>query len=67
MRYEQIVTQKIEYSLQDIMDWVKMFSSRQLNITPDEINNDMININPDNLENTTITVTFTKLITKESS
>lgn len=59
MKYEQTTIQKIEFSPEDILLWVRHNAAKQLGVTPDEITDEMIQANA-NLANSSITVTFTK-------
>ena len=59
MKYKEIIIQKIEYSLEDILNWIKVFGAKQLNITSDEITDEMIQI-PIALSETNIVLTYTK-------
>lgn len=62
MQYKEITTHTIQYSYDDIINWIQTFGARQLNITTDEISEDMIQITPDNMKDINITMTFTKII-----
>jgi len=60
MVYEEITTQQITYTLKDIVEWVKIFGARQLNITTNDITDEMISVNPEALKDIAVTVTHIK-------
>lgn len=60
MIYKETTTQEITYSFEDIINWVKTFAARQLNITSDEIKTEDIKITPEDLKDVNITVKYTK-------
>lgn len=60
MIYKETTTQEITYSFEDIINWVKTFAARQLNITSDDIKTEDIKITPEDLKDVSITVKYTK-------
>ena len=45
MRYEQNVTQKIIYSYEDLLIWLRTFAAKQFGVNPDSISEDDIVLN----------------------
>lgn len=60
MIYKETTIQEISYTFEDLINWVKTFAARQLNVNPDDIKEDDIKITPEDLKDLTITVKHTK-------
>lgn len=60
MIYKETTIQEISYTFEDLINWVKTFAARQLNVNPDDIKEDDIKITPEDLKDLTITVKYTK-------
>jgi len=60
MIYKETTIQEISYTFEDLINWVKTFAARQLNVNQDDIKEDDIKITPEDLKDLTITVKYTK-------
>lgn len=60
MVYKETTTQEIIYSFEDIINWVKTFAARQLNVSSEEIKTEDIKITPEDLKDVSISVKYTK-------
>lgn len=60
MIYKETTIQEVTYTFEDLINWVKTFAARQLNVNQDDIKEDDIKITPEDLKDLTITVKYTK-------
>ena len=62
MIYKETTIQEVTYTFEDLINWVKTFAARQLNVNQDDIKEDDIKITPEDLKDLTITVKYTKTL-----
>ncbi len=62
MIYEEKITQKIMYTHEDIIKWVKIFAAKQLGVSDDEITDEIIVLSSNDIH---ITVTHEKIKTNK--